>query len=134
MTMQPLARTFEAVVPAVGAGADDTTTVCEAPYDGTVQSVEYLPKAAITGANTDSRTVSLINKGQSGSGTTAPALRAFTNGVNAAAFDNKVVPLSGTAADLAVVAGDVLAWKSLHVGSTGLADPGGTVIVTLARG
>lgn len=41
--------------------------------------------------------------------------------------------LSSTAADLNVAVGDVLTVQSLHVGTTGLADPGGTVFVTLSR-
>lgn len=121
------------VVPAVAAGADDNTTVCRVPYDGTVLGVAYVPKSVLTGANTDSRTLSVINKGQSGSGTTVPAIKAFTSGVNAPAFDETAITLSATAADLVVAEGDILDWKSLHVGATGLADPGGTVFVSIQR-
>lgn len=129
----PATAQLSMVVPAVAAAADETTTLGKAPWAGTVTSVSYIPDTAITGANTESRTVSLINKGAAGSGTTAPALLAMVSGVNSAAFDEKAITLSATAADLDVASGDVLAWKSLHVGSTGLADPGGTVIVTLTR-
>lgn len=130
----PRTHTILMVVPAVAAAADDTTTIGIAPFAGTITSVTYIADTAITGANTESRTVSLINKGTGGAGTTAAATLAMVSGVNSAAFDEKTITLSSTAADLDVVEGDVLAWKSLHVGSTGLADPGGSVkvILTLA--
>lgn len=129
----PLTPTYEAIVPAVGAAADDEQTVCVAPWAGTVTSVTYIADTTLTGANTESRTLRLRNKGTAGSGTTVVASKAFTSGVNATAFDETDITLSGTAANLVVAAGDVLAWHSLHVGSTGLADPGGTVKVTLSR-
>lgn len=121
------------LVPAVGAAADDTTTIGLAPFTGVVTAVTYVADTTLTGANTESRTLSLLNKGQAGSGTTAIATKAFTSGVNATAFDETAITLSVTAADLNVTEGDVLAFKSLHVGSTGLADPGGTVFVTITR-
>lgn len=134
MTMQPLSRTFQVVVPAVGAGSDETTTICEAPFDGTLESASYVADTALTGANTDSRTLQVINKGQSGSGTTVMASKAFTSGVDAAAFDETALTLSGVTDATDVAEGDIIALKSLHVGGTGLADPGGTVFVTLSRG
>ena len=54
------------------------------------------------------------------------------NGVNATAFDEKTITLTGTAADLNVTAGDVLALFSDSNG-TGIVDPGGLVKVSLAR-
>ena len=47
-------------------------------------------------------------------------------------YDEKTIPLSGTAANLNVAAGDVLAWQSDSVG-TGLADPGGLVTIAFGR-
>lgn len=119
--------------PAVAASADASTVIGEATEAGTVTSVTYTPVAAITGANTETRTVSLINKGASGSGTTSVATLALVSGVSAAAFDEKTITLSGTAANLVVAAGDILAWTSVHSGSTGLADPGGLVQVEIDR-
>lgn len=120
-------------VDAVAAGSDLETPALIAPWAGTVTSVKYIARTTLTGANTDSRTCSLINKGAAGSGTTVPASLAFVSGTNATAFVPKTITNSGTAADLDVAAGDVLSWKSLHVGATGLADPGGTVEVTITR-
>jgi hypothetical protein len=129
----PLQRVIEADVPAVStAGNDDDTIIGKAPFDCTVTAVEYISETAITGAATNNRTISLINKGQAGSGTAVVASLNFASGVNAPAADEKAVTLSATPADLVLAAGDTLLWRSLHIG-TGIADPGGLVRVTLAR-
>lgn len=129
----PKVETLEMAVDAVAAAADLTTIIGEAPFAGTVTAVKYLPKADITGANTETRTVAVVNKGQDGNGTTSVASLAMVSGVNSSDFDEKTITLSGTAANLVVAAGDVLAWTSTHSGSTGLADPGGTVRVEITR-
>lgn len=128
----PLVKTIEHAIPATAAGSDAEVDIAEVPWAGTVTEVDYVASTAITGADTNSRTVVLVNKGQSGAGTTVVATKAFTSGVNAAADDNTTIALSGTAANLVVAAGDVLVWQSTHVG-TGLADPGGLVHVELTR-
>jgi hypothetical protein len=133
MTTAPFVQVIERNVPAVStAGNDDDTVLGQAPFACTVTAVQYVPEAAITGADTNSRTVSLVNKGQVGSGTTTVASLALTNGVNAAANDEKTITLSGTAANLVLAAGDTLQWRSIHVG-TGITDPGGVVRVTISR-
>lgn len=129
----PLVRVIEEGVPAVStAGNDDDTVLCQAPFDCTVTAVEYVPEAAITGAATNHRTVSLVNKGQAGSGTTTVASLTFDNGVNATANNERALTLTGTTADRNLSAGDTLQWRSIHVG-TGITDPGGVVRVTVAR-
>jgi hypothetical protein len=129
----PLTRTQNHQVPAVGtAGNDATTVLFQAPFACTVTLVNYVPASAITGANTNTRLVELVNKGQAGSGTTQVASIQFNSGVNAAADDEKAVTLSGTAANLVLAAGDTVIWNSTHVG-TGITDPGGLVSVTLSR-
>lgn len=108
--------------------------VVEAPFTGKVVEVTYTPIAAVTGAASPaSRTLSVINHGQAGAGTTVVASLALVGGVNLVAYDEKTIPLSGTAADLNVVSGDVLEFRSAAVGGTGLVDPGGTVSVTFER-
>lgn len=130
----PLVRVLEQDVPAVGtAGSDDDTIVTQAPFDCTVTGVEYVPEANITGAATNHRTFSLVNKGQAGSGSTTVASLAFDSGsVTATANNEKTIPLSGTAANLDLTAGDTLQWRSIHIG-TGITDPGGIVRVTVSR-
>lgn len=127
----PLGR-LEAVVPAVATASDDTTMIGRVPFAGTVASVTYAPDATITGANTNSRTLSIVNRGSAGSGSTSVASKAFTSGVNAAAGDETAITNSATGADLVVAEGDILAWVSTHVG-TGLADPGGLVTIAIQR-
>lgn len=129
----PLIRSLEENAPAVAAASDKDTVVGEAEFAGTVTGVTYTPDAQLTGANTESRTCSLINKGQDGNGTTVVATKAFVSGVNANDFDETAITLSATPANLVVAEGDILSWNSLHVGSTGLADPGGKVKVTISR-
>jgi hypothetical protein len=130
----PYVRVIEENVPAVStAGASDDTVLAQAPFDCTVTSVEYVPEAAITGAATNHRTYSLVNKGQAGSGSTTVASLAFDSGsVTATANNEKVITLSGTAANLDLTAGDTLLWRSVAVG-TGITDPGGIVRVTVSR-
>jgi hypothetical protein len=106
----------------------------EAPFTGKVAEVTYTAIAAVTGAASPaSRTLSLINRGQSGAGSTVVASLALVGGVNLVAFDEKALTLSATAADLVVTAGDILEFRSAAVGGTGLVDPGGTVSVTFER-
>jgi hypothetical protein len=138
--MTPLITSNEYVVPAVAAGADKETVLGLAPFDG-VLTVAYLPKAAITGAATNNRVLSLVNKGQAGTGTVVVASLALDAGITAAAYTGRVIPvLSGYDASGTVygalngcVRGDTLRWRSIHVG-TGIADPGGTVRLTFQRG
>jgi hypothetical protein len=128
----PLQRVLERNVAAVAIAASDDTVLGQAEFDATVTRVEYIPEAVITGVNTNTRRVELRNAGQGGAGAVVPASLQFNAGTNAAANDERVLTLSGTAADLLVTAGDTLVWRSAAVG-TGLADPGGLVRVTLSR-
>lgn len=122
-------RRLSMTVPATAITTDATIMIGRAPCDGTLASATYATNGDVTGADTNTRTVSLINRGQSGGGSTSMASIAFTSGVNATAGDEKAMTLSGTPANLVVAEGDVIAFKSLHAAS-GLADPGG--LVTLA--
>jgi hypothetical protein len=129
----PLVRVIEESVPAVTtAGNSDDSVLAQSPYAGTVTAVQYVPEAAITGAATNNRTVSLVNKGQAGSGTTVVATLTFASGTNATANNEVSLTLSSTAADLVVAEGDTLQWRSIANG-TGLADPGGIARVGVSR-
>ncbi|KUN99492.1 hypothetical protein [Streptomyces resistomycificus] len=134
MTTAPYVQVIERNVPAVStANASDDTVLGQAPFDCTVTGVEYVAEAAITGAATNHRTFSVVNKGQAGSGSTTVASLAFDSGsVTAAANNERTITLSGTAASLVLAAGDTLLWRSVAVG-TGITDPGGVVRVTISR-
>lgn len=119
------------VQPVGTAGNDLNTVIAVVPQDGTVTGVSYVPNSAITGANTDTRKVVLVNKGAAGSGTTAIATLQFNSGVNASAAVAKAITLSSAASDLVVSAGDILQWQSTHVGN-GITDPGGLVKIDIS--
>lgn len=117
--------------PVATVGNDGISEGGAAPWAGTVTAVRYMTPSAITGANTNSRTVTVTNRG-SGAGSTNVATLAFVSGVNTVAHTPKAIPLSGTPANLVVAAGDQLTFDSTHVG-TGIADPGGWVEIDITR-
>lgn len=128
----PLIKTLSAHADAVAAGSDATVALFRAPFDGTVTSVTYAADADITGANTNTRTLSVVNKKQNGNGSTTVASLALASGNNCSDYDEAAITLSGTAANLTVAEGDILAFASIHAAS-GLADPGGLVSITISR-
>lgn len=128
----PFGKSVQMVAqPVSTAGNSLNTNIHVVQSAGAVSAVTYSTVTAITGANTNTRSVSLVNKGQAGAGSTVVATLQFNSGVNTTASDEKTITLSSTAADLVVAAGDVLQWQSTAVG-TGIADPGGLVNVTIA--
>lgn len=128
----PNAKTYQRNVAAAATAVDLNTDLIRVEQDAVVSAVRYVPIAGITGANTNSRHVNLVNKGAAGSGTAVVATLAFVSGVSATADVAKTITLSATAANLALEDGDILQWQSVHDG-TGLADPGGLVILELGR-
>lgn len=128
----PLKRVYHEVVANFAAGASGGFALFPAPFAGRLVSATYAPNANITGADSNTRTVSIVNKGASGAGTTVMAALPLVSGANATAFDEKVIPLSGTEENLTFDEGDVIAWVSTHAAS-GLADPGGLVSVEIER-
>lgn len=129
VTQAPRATQVQVVLAAAAATADASVYV-RAPRSGTVQAAYYVPVSAITGAASPaSRTFNVINKGQAAAGTTVAATLAMVSGVDAAALVSKAIPVSTTAANVVVAAGDILQIQSLHIGATGLADPGGTFVL-----
>jgi len=130
--LHPLKRTLDVATPAVAQGATDSAVIGRAPFTGVVSAARFTPKAAIAGADTNTRRVSIVNRGQGGAGAAEVAARQFNAGVNGVAFDEGDLTLSATAANLNVAAGDVLEFRSAAVG-TGIADPGGSITVELTR-
>ncbi len=129
MSSAPLVHRTQMSVAAVAAAADDSTVIARAPFAGTVTGVAYAADTAITGVATNTRRISVRNRGQDGTATTEVAALQFDAGVNAAAYDERNLPLT---ANVTVAEGDVLEWFSDSIG-TGLADPGGLVTITLSR-
>jgi len=133
MTKAPLTQKHTLETVARAATADATLPVFIAPFAGTVSAISYTAVAAVTGAATDTRTLTLVNKGAAGDGTTVVGTLALVNAVDLVAFDEKALTLSVVAGATTVAAGDVLAFVSTHGGSSGLADPGGLVTVKVTR-
>jgi hypothetical protein len=129
----PLVREIEQAADPVAADADLTTVIGEADFAGTVTAASYTPKANVTGNDAESRAISIVNKGADGNGTTVVATLDLATGVNLTDFNETALTLSATPANLVVAAGDILAFTSVHEGSTGLADPGGLVRVEVTR-
>lgn len=130
--LHPRNRKLAVSLPAQGtAGGTSSAVVGEAPYDGVVKAVTFIPNATITGASTNNRKFALVNKKQDGSGTTEIASVTYNNGTNAAGFDRSALTLSGTAANLEIDAGDVLAVVETVNGS-GMTHSGGRLQVEVA--
>lgn len=128
----PYVVTLRTVVPDAAQAAAANTPIGVVPFAGVITRVSYVADTLLTGANSNTRRVSLVNRGQTGAGSTEAAALQFNSGVDAAAFDETAITLSATAVNRNVAAGDVLAWASAAVGS-GLADPGGLVQVEISR-
>ena len=135
----PWVRTLEADTVGCAAATDQTTIIGRVPYAGVVTSVEYIPEASVTGLTlaTASRTYTVVNRGTSAaSGTGTVSVATLINAVSGAGtnlLDN--VPSTftlATAANRVVASGDVLELMSEHT-TTGVADPGGKIIVTFSR-
>ncbi len=133
MSTHPAKQKVSQAFPNLAANVTDSYAAFRAPYAGTVSRVAYAADADITGAATNNRTLSLVNKGQDGNGAVTVATLTFASGTNASDFDERDITLSGTPANLTVAEGDILAWVSTANG-TGIADPGGTAIVEITRG
>jgi hypothetical protein len=130
----PLVTTVVESFDPVTIAADKTSPIARAPYDGVVSGVTYTATDPVTGAASPaSRTLTLYNRGQAGAGSTVVATLALVAGVNLTANDEKALTLSATPANLVVAAGDILDFESLHIGATGLVDPGGLVTISFAR-
>lgn len=127
----PIVAKLQMTVPGQGtAGTDDAWNIGRAPFPCTVTAVTYVPEATITGHATNNRTFSLINKAQDGSGTTSVAAKTST--ADLTGDDENTITLSGTAANLILAEGDILEWDS-NANASGVADPGGLVVVTISR-
>lgn len=131
-SQHPLKSRVERIVAATAAGSSASFAFMVAAFAGVVSAVSFVPVSDITGADTNTRKLELVNKGSNGNGSTVIASIQFDSGVDANDFDEKALTLSATAANLVVAEGDVLAWVSTKVG-TGLADVGGLARVILDR-
>ncbi len=108
-------------------GGDQETFVDRIQRTGLVNSVEFIPNWNVTGANTNSRTLTLFNRTSTGAGTTTIAVLSLSSGLSLSRGVAVTMVLQ-SAAQRNIAVGDVLMFESLHVGA-GMPDPGGLVIV-----
>lgn len=127
----PSSTKLTATLPALGTDVEGDQIVGEAPFAGVVTGVTFTPEAAMTGNTTNGRTMTLVNKGAAGVGTTVIATLGFITGVDGVAFDEKAFTLSVVANATTVAAGDILAVVEVTPG-TGIANPGGRIEVEIA--
>lgn len=129
--MPPVTERTQSTIPAVAAGVAQDQVIEESHTSGDVTQVTFTSEAAVVANGTNFRTLRLINKGQTGAGTTVIAsLPLDTPGTDdLAAFDAKPIPIVGSPA---VAVDDVLAWDETVTG-TGLAHSGGRVEVEITR-
>jgi hypothetical protein len=120
-------------VPVIGRAAADASLSVSLGVSGRmfkVTSVEYVPEADVTGVATNSLTLELRNRGPSDAINVLIAQLALVAGINAKVRQAKTITLQPvTDGPFVVRDTDRLEWVSVKVG-TGLADPGGFVIVT----
>lgn len=112
-------------VPGVAAGTAIEWSLWVAPFPVAIQSVQWVPAAAVTANGANFATLSLRNRTAAGAGTAVPASRAYS-ATDSAAHVVEAMTLSGTATDLDVAEGDVLTLGVVHSG-TGLVIPAGLV-------
>lgn len=114
------------------AGNADSFGGVQVPFACTVQSVQWVPQAAVTANGTNYATLELRNGGATGASTTAVATRSYA-ATNSVALTAEAVTLSGTAANLNLAAGDIL-YVDRAVSGTGVATPKGQFnVVVRAR-
>jgi hypothetical protein len=132
-TSAPLTQTFEVSTAAEAtAGTGQEAQLCVAPWAGTLTQAGYTPEAAVTGVASNNKSLTIRDRGAAGTGNTVMASTALGAGTNIAAFVEGVIALSGTAANLAFNAGDIITFQSTVTG-TGMTLPEAKVRVILAR-
>ncbi len=115
---------IQKTVPAVPRNTSFPNKLQTMTVGGGVTTATYTPAANIKGQDTNTRMLSLVNKGQSGSGNQVMASVTLVNGINMTAGVPYNVPLQ----NVSFQSGDEIYWDSDAIG-TGLADPGGVVTV-----
>lgn len=123
---------LQADVPAQAtAGTAQAAIVGEAPVAGVVVAASIIPAAAVAANATNFRVFTLFNRGATGVGTTSVATLT-TATVSLVDNDEAAMTLSGTPANLALVANDVLEVAE-SVGGTGVAHGGYEITVEYTR-
>lgn len=124
-------RRQTANVPAQGtAGTGQSTIVAEIKQAGSLSEVAIQPAAAVVANATNYRIFTLFNRGSDGTGTTSMATM-DTSTTGLVDNDERLMTLSGTAANLVVAANDILELVETVAG-TGVAHGGYRVETAVA--
>ncbi len=110
-------------------GTSDITrldTIFRAPFNCQITAVSYIPDAAITGADTNTRHVNIVDRGLDGLGTDEIANKDYTNGVDATALNEEVLTM--TSLNHVLSEGDVVAAEFEEIG-TGIGVPAGMFVI-----
>lgn len=110
-------------------GTSDATRldcIFRAPFNCQITAVSYIPDAAITGADTNTRHVNILDRGLDGLGVTEIANKDYTSGIDATALNEEVIVMS--LPNHVLTEGDVLAVQWEEIG-TGIGAPAGMFVV-----
>lgn len=110
------------VVSHAAATATEQWPIFMAPFPCLVTAVKVVAQAAVTGADTNTTHLNIINKGSAGAGTTEIANRDLVLGTDLVGFGDTSIALTGTTAQKTLAEGDVLTLQHEKVG-TGLLVP-----------
>jgi hypothetical protein len=113
-------------LPAVAAATTtESHPLFVAPQKCRVTLVDIIPQAAVTGDNSNTKQLNIVNRGSAGSGSTEVGNLDLTLAVNLVAMDLKNIPLAAAYLDpigVELAAGDVLALEYEKTGN-GVAMP-----------
>lgn len=118
---------MRAAVASAATAATAETVIGRAPHKAKVAGAYFVPTSNMSGAATNNRQVSVVNRGAAGSGSTALATITYTGSINGTAL---VASTLTNGADVAVASGDIVTVQSLVNGS-GLPAPTGHISVEL---
>lgn len=111
------------------ATATEKLGVLEAPFDCYLRRVAFSPQDAVTGVDTNTTHLNVVDGGPDGSGTTELATKELVAGTDLVALDYQDI-FALTATKVELTAGDVLEFQWEKVG-TGLLIPHGYVLVSI---
>lgn len=113
----------------LAATATETALVWRAPFAAKIRSIEWTPEADVTGQATDFSTISVINAGTNGIGTTVLGTPVAYSSSGVTATGGTAVALYAPTTYLAVAAGTYIGIKFTKTGN-GLLLPAGLITIT----
>lgn len=107
------------VIGHAAATATEKHPIFRAPFACKVTKIDAVAQAAVTGADTNTTHLNIINAGAAGAGTTEVGNLDLTSGTDMAALDSTNIPLNATylTAGVTLAEGDVLVLQHEKVGN-----------------